>query len=82
MMDKIGHGNCMASLAGGAVYGVSKKAKLVPVKYKYQLGAASHQAIAAAFTYIIGKVKTATQPGMTSPPTDENHLLTRSQVLL
>lgn len=58
MMDKIGHGHCMASLAGGAVYGVSKKARVVPVKYKYQLGSVKHSAIMAAFGYIMDKVQT------------------------
>jgi len=67
MMDLNGHGHCMASLAGGAIHGVSKKAKVVPVKYKYKFGVVTHMAIVNAFGYIIDKVKTAahhSKPGM------------------
>ena len=71
MMDKTGHGHCMASLAGGALYGVSKKAKVVPVKYKYQLGAVTQLAILGAFGYIMQKVQT--NPGHSRPGMYECH---------
>lgn len=61
MMNRGGHGHCMASLAAGAVHGVSKKAKVVPVKYKYQIGAVTDVAILKAFGYIINQVKNSAE---------------------
>jgi len=68
MMDLRGHGHCMASLVAGATHGVAKKAKVVPIKYKYKLGKVTHRGILAAFGYIVNKVENAPQhskPGMT-----------------
>lgn len=56
MKDSRNHGSCVASLATGKIYGVAKKAHLVPVRYKNSRGAAHPLAIEDAFMYVISRV--------------------------
>ena len=56
MSDSRDHGSCVASLATGRVYGVAKRAKLFPVKYKNTRGSATELAIQDAFMHVISVV--------------------------
>lgn len=57
MQDVKDHGNCVASLITGATCGVAKKARLVPIRYKNSIGAATILAVFDAWRYILDRVK-------------------------
>ncbi|KAK0111809.1 hypothetical protein ONS96_001077 [Cadophora gregata f. sp. sojae] len=67
MSDSRDHGNCVSSLATGRVYGVAKRARLFPVKYKNSKVAATDLAIQDAFYEVIDIVRNRNN-GLSGPP--------------
>lgn len=74
MSDSKNHESCVSSLATGLTVGVSKKARLVPVKYKNTRGAVTKMAIQSAFMYIIDRViATNAKPNAPAPGKSQFH---------
>ena len=56
MADAKDHGTCVASLATGAVNGVAKKARLVPIRYRNDFQNAAAAAVQDAWRWVINDV--------------------------